>query len=380
MADIPFGALSPQLAADEDGLRAAYERVFARGWFLNGPEASGFEEEFAAATERSWCAACANGTDALVLALAALDMPPESRVVLPSFTAPPCYHAVLAAGCIPVFAEVEEPYYTIDPQSARRMAEATGARAILAVHLYGQPCDMPALAEVCDEFGLHLVEDCAQAHGTRLDGRLAGTFGDLAAFSFYPTKNLGALGDAGAVTGERDSLDERIRLLRQYGENPRYVSVMPGMNSRMDELQAAFLRLRLTRLDELVTARRRLASLYTAGLAETPLILPVERPGAEHSYHLYVVRAGTREESSQDERARLIRHLSEKGVGTAVHYPVPGHKQPMFGLGRADVDGEMDLSFSERLANQALSLPLWPGLAEADVERVCAAIREFYGL
>ncbi len=375
-APIPFGALSPQLAQDEAALRAAFERVLGRGWFLAGPEVAAFEEEFAAWLDLPWSVSCANGTDAIVLALAALDLPPESRVVLPSFTAPPCYHGVLAAGCIPVFAEVEEAYGTLDPAAVRRAAETTGARAVLAVHLYGQPCDMDGLRAVCDDLGLLLVEDCAQAHGALWGERPVGVFGDLACFSFYPTKNLGALGDAGALAGRGQEQRDRARQLRQYGEHPRYVCAMPGMNSRLDELQAAFLRVRLARLDALNEERRALAGRYLEGLAGTPLGLFAERPGTRHARHLFAVRVPDR----QGGRDALARHLRDQGIGSAVHYPVAGHKQPMFSLRRADVDGESDLSLSERLAAEVLSLPLWPGLAPGAVDRVCAAVRGFYGM
>lgn len=375
-ATIPFGALSPQLEQDQAALRAAFERVLGRGWFLAGPEVEAFEAEFASWLGLPWSVSCANGTDAIVLALAALDLPPESRVILPSFTAPPCYHGVLAAGCIPVFAEIEEAYGTLDPADVRRTAEETGARAVLAVHLYGQPCDMDGLRAVCDELGLILVEDCAQAHGAMWGERMVGTMGEVSCFSFYPTKNLGALGDAGALAGRNEEWRERARQLRQYGENPRYVCSMPGMNSRLDELQAAFLRVRLARLEALNEERRALAGRYMAGLAGTPLGLFAERPGTRHARHLFTVRVPF----ERGGRDALSRHLKEAGIGTAVHYPVPGHKQPMFTLRRADVDGKAPLEVTERLAAEILSLPLWPGLAPRAVDHVCDAVRAFYSV
>lgn len=375
-ARIPFGALSPQLEQDEAALREAFERVLGRGWFLAGPEVEAFEAEFAAWLGLPWGVSCANGTDAITLSLAALDLPPESRVIMPSFTAPPCYHGVLAAGGIPVFAEVEEAYATLDPADVRRLAEETGARVVLAVHLYGQPCDMDGLRAVCDERGLLLVEDCAQSHGALWGERLVGTMGDLACFSFYPTKNLGALGDAGALAGTNEEWRDRVRQLRQYGEHPRYVCSMPGMNSRLDELQAAFLRVRLARLDALNTERRALAERYMAGLAGTPLLPFAERPGTRHARHLFAVRVPV-EKGGRD---ALARHLGEAGIGTAVHYPVPGHKQPMFRLRRAEMEGTLHLKLTEQLSAEVLSLPLWPGLAPEAVDRVCATVRRYYGL
>lgn len=364
---IPFNSLKAQLAPCEDDIRAAFERVLDSGWFLMGPEVTAFEGEFAAWTGRDACVALNSGTDALLLALRALGAA-GGEVVLPAHTALPCYHAVLAAGCTPVFAEVEEVHYTLDPASAERMI-GPQTKAVIGVHLYGQPCALPQLKEVCDRAGVPLIEDCAQSHGARLDGVMTGNVGRLAAYSFYPTKNLGALGDGGAVCCDAGAFEDALRLERQYGEAKRYDSVTPGVNSRMDEMQAAFLRARLTRLEQDTAQRRELAAAYDQGLADTPVTTPAVRAGAEHVYHLYVVRAPRRD--------ALAAHLRERGIGTAVHYPIPGHKQTLFTEGghpfRAD-----DLGRTEKLADEILSLPLYPGLPKWHVETVCKAIKDFY--
>ena len=263
---VPFNDLKAQLAPLEAELRAGFERVLGRGWFLAGPEVAAFEAEFAAWLGLPQAVALNSGTDALSLGLRALGLGPGDEVVLPALTAPPCWHAVLAAGCVPVFADVDPAACLLDP-AAVDAAIGPRTRAVMAVHLYGLACDLDALAALCRERSLLLVEDCAQAHGATYRGKKAGTLGDLAAFSFYPTKNLGALGDAGAVACADPAVAQRLAMLRQYGERIRYSGEMPGANSRMDELQAAFLRARLARLDEDIAERRSLAAAYAAGLA-----------------------------------------------------------------------------------------------------------------
>ncbi|NJB67306.1 dTDP-4-amino-4,6-dideoxygalactose transaminase [Desulfobaculum xiamenense] len=365
---IPFNSLKAQLAPFDDELRAAFERVLERGWFLMGPEVRDFETEFAAWLARPHAATVGNGTDALVLALKAIGVEPGDEIVLPAHTALPCYHAVLAAGCVPVFAEVEEAYYTLSPDSAARMI-GPRTRAVMAVHLYGQCCDIPALDALCRERGVTLIEDCAQAHGATFGDIIAGRTGAVAAFSFYPTKNLGALGDGGAVACSDAEIDRRVRLFKQYGEAHRYESVVAGVNSRMDEMQAAFLRVRLARLDEETRMRRELAAVYDEELAGLPVIRPAVREGCGHVYHLYVIRA--------PRRAELMAHLSERGIGTAIHYPIPGHRQKLFAEGGAPFRAD-ELTLSERMADEILSLPMYPGLGADGVREVCAAIRDFY--
>ena len=366
---IPFNSLKLQLEPLSEELHAAFQRVFDRGWFVMGPEVEAFEKEFANWLGMPFAVSMNSGTDALILSLRALGLRQGDEVLCPSFTALPCWQAVSAAGCTPVFAEVERDFHTLDPKSAKKLA-GPRTRAVLAVHLYGQPCDMKGLARLCRDKGLFMIEDCAQAHGTTCNGKTAGTFGDLSAFSFYPTKNLGALGDAGAVCGKSSSLEKKLRLLRQYGEEERYKSVCMGVNSRMDELQAAFLRVRLPKLREANMERKALAHAYAEGLAGLPVVAPAVRKGCGHAYHLFVIRAEARDE--------LAAHLAQKGMGTAVHYPLPGHVQPVFAKNPA-LCRMGDLTYTETLAREILSLPFFPGMKPRDAETVCGAIREFYG-
>lgn len=364
---IPFNDIKAQLAFQEQGLREAFERVLARGWYLMGPEAEAFEQEFAAWVGTRFCVSMNSGTDALILALRALGCE-GGEVILPAHTALPCYHAVLAAGCTPVFAEVDEQSYCLSAKSvARLVGERT--RAVIGVHLYGHPCNLDALEDLCHKRGVAFIEDCAQAHGAVAGGRGVGTVGDLAAYSFYPTKNLGALGDAGAVCGSHPEAEKTLRRLRQYGESKRYECDIPGVNSRMDELQAAFLRERLKHMDRTTAERRMLAEIYDEGLAGLPVVTPTVAEGCEHVYHLYVIRSQRRDE--------LAAFLAKKGIGTGQHYPVPGHKQALFTGGKVPFRKD-DLGLTEKLASEILSLPLFPGLAPEQVDEVCAAIREFY--
>jgi dTDP-4-amino-4,6-dideoxygalactose transaminase len=368
--NIPFNSLKEQVADERAAIEAAVARVLDSGWFLMGPELTAFEAAFAAFVGVAQAVAVANGTEAISLALRALSLAPGDEVVVPALTAPPCYHAILAAGCVPVFAEVDPRTYTLDPAAVDKVC-GPRTRAVLAVHLYGRMCDLDGLAQVCREKNLLLVEDCAQAHGaTDARGRTAGSVGAAAAFSFYPTKNLGALGDGGAVLTNAPEVAARLRRLRQYGEGPRYVCREPGANSRMDEIQAAVLRMRLTRLPELNARRRLLAARYAAGLAGLPLVLPPvpeEAPG--HVHHLFVVRTPRRDD--------LAAFLKERGIGSAVHYPVPGHAQPMFTGGLAPYRAGA-LTATEGICAELLSLPLYPSLTEAQMDEVTAAVRAFF--
>ncbi|MBP7694136.1 MAG: DegT/DnrJ/EryC1/StrS family aminotransferase, partial [Anaerolineales bacterium] len=270
-------------------------------------------------------------------------------------------------GAAPVLADIEPDYYTLDP--ARAAAAITPrTRAIIPVHLYGQPADLEALGVLARSAGLAVIEDCAQAHGARLAGRPAGSWGEAAAFSFYPTKNLGAVGDGGLVATQQPEIAERVRLLREYGWRERYISAVPGGNSRLDELQAAILRVKLRYLAADNGRRRALAALYDAGLAGLPLGLPRVRPGAEHVYHLYVVRSARRDALQAGLRAR--------GVGSLVHYPVPVHLQPAY-RGRLGEPGSFPEA--ERAAQEVLSLPLYPELTDAQAAAVVAAVREVVG-
>jgi len=251
-----------------------------------------------------------------------------------------------------------------------KLADAITSRtkAIVPVHIYGQPVDLGAIMEIAQKAGIRVIEDCAQAHGAMYFGRRVGSWGDMACFSFYPTKNLGALGDGGMIVTTDPELAKRARLIRQYGWSGRYISDIPGLNSRLDELQAAVLRVKLKHLDAANASRRRLAALYDEGLSMSGVAIPKLRPGAEHVYHLYVIRSS--------ERDKLKEFLKTRNVGALVHYPVPVHLQPAY-RGRLHLAG--DLSETERAAGEVLSLPMYPELSVSDVHTVIEAIKTFYG-
>jgi len=363
--DIPFLDLKAQYQALKPELDAAVTAVLAGGWYILGEQVRAFEREFAAYCGVAHGVGVGSGTAALHLALWACSIGPGDEVVTVSHTAVATVAAIRLAGARPVLVDIEPKTYTLDPQ---RLEEAITdrTRAIIPVHLYGQPADMAPILEVARRRGLRVIEDCAQAHGAMYRGRRVGSFGDLACFSFYPTKNLGAAGDGGMVVTDDEELAERVRLLRQYGWRERYVSEMAGLNSRLDELQAAILRVKLRYLDKWNERRRTLAARYDALLAGSGVVTPAVRDGCQHVYHLYVVRSRQRD--------RLRAYLKAQGIGTIVHYPLAVHQQPACG----DVAiGPGGLAETERVAAEVLSLPLYPEMPDEHVERVAAAVRAF---
>jgi len=364
---IPVANPLAQYLAHRAEVDEAVSRVLAGGRYILGPEVEAFEAEFAAYIGVRFGVGVASGTDALVLALRAAGVGPGDEVVTVSHTAVATVAAIELAGASPVLVDIEPDYYTLDPA---RLEQAIGPRTkvIVPVHLYGQPADLGPILEVARRYGLRVVEDCAQAHGAVYRGRRVGAWGDLGAFSFYPTKNLGGFGDGGMVVTNDPELAERVRLLREYGWAERYVSSLPGFNSRLDELQAAVLRVKLRHLEADNRRRAEIAARYDAELAGTAVGPPKARPGTTHVYHLYVVRSGQRED--------LRAFLARRGVGTAVHYPVPVHLQPAY-RGRVRVAGS--LAETERAAREVLSLPIYPGLTDGEVTTVIESIRAFGG-
>jgi dTDP-4-amino-4,6-dideoxygalactose transaminase len=351
------------------GIDAAVRRVLESGWYIQGREAEAFEQEFAAFLGLRHAIGVGNGTDALELALRACGAGPGDLVFTVSHTAVATVAAIESAGATPVLVDVDPVTCTMDPESLRQAlanAPAGTPKAVIPVHLYGHPADLPAIVGIARGRGLAVIEDCAQAHGALLGGRLAGTFGDLAAFSFYPTKNLGAMGDGGMVATDDAALADRVRLLRQYGWRERYVSDIPGRNSRLDELQAAILRVRLPHLARENDGRRALARTYAALLAGAGLSLPETRPGAVHVFHQYAVRLPRRDE--------LRAHLQRAGIGTLVHYPVPVHLQPAY---RGRLAAAVPLPRTEQVAREVLSLPMYPQLRDDQCRRVCAEVLAF---
>lgn len=352
--------LKPQL------LQAA-GRVIDSGYYINGSEVKAFEASLARALSQPHpVVGVGSGTDALIIALLSLGIGPGDEVVVPSHTAGPSVAAINAVRATPVFADIEADTACLDPASVEA-AISERTKAILAVHLYGHPADLDRLMPMAQARGVALIEDCAQAQGAFLHERAIGSIGDLGCFSFYPTKNLGAIGDGGAVSGRGDLLD-KVRKLRTYGwSKPQYSDLALGRCSRLDEIQAAFLNIKLPYLAEAVDARRRIAGLYCAELQGLPLRLPVERPGARHAYHLFVVQA--------DARDKLAAYLSERGVATGLHYPFPVHVQPGLTEG-ARLSGPLQVT--EALQKTIISLPVFASMTDAEISQVTAAVRGFY--
>jgi dTDP-4-amino-4,6-dideoxygalactose transaminase len=357
---IPFMSLAP--GDDGAAVRGAIGRVVASGWFILGPELDAFEREFAAASGAPHAIGVGNGTDALALALRAMGIGPGDEVITAPLSAAFSALAILMAGATPVFADIDPRRLTIDPQAVDAAVTSRTA-AILPVHLYGQPADMVALSAVASRHHLAILEDACQAHLATCDGRPVGAFGAAAAFSFYPTKNLGALGDAGAVTTADASLADRIRRLRNGGQAGRYDHREFGVNSRLDEIQAAILRARLPRLAGWTARRRELADRYRRGLRNPAVgIPPACDPG--HVYHLFPVLVA--------ERESFRAGLDARGIGTLVHYPFSIPRQPAF-AGSAGGDCPV----AERVAGEVCSLPLHPALTDADLDAVADAVNAF---
>ncbi|MDD5658097.1 MAG: DegT/DnrJ/EryC1/StrS family aminotransferase [Elusimicrobia bacterium] len=368
---IPLLSLKKQQQKIGEQLRRAALRVLDSGVFIMGPEVKAFETEFAAALGSRFAMGVSNGTDALRVALEACGVGPGDEVVVPSFTFIATATAVSAVGAKPVFADVDERTLTITAQTVRK-ALTPRTKAVIPVHLFGQPVDMDPLLKLAREKGLAVVEDCAQAHLTAYKGRTVGTIGDCGAFSFYPSKNLGAAGDAGAVLAQDEKRAELCRQLRNCGREtggPAYRHVRVGQNCRLDELQAAMLRVKLAHLREWTDARRAAAGRYLDGLKGLPLRLPeLGSGGDKHTFHLFVVRCQRRDE--------LAKHLSERGIGNGVYYPIPIHRQPAYEK-LAPKAGSLPVT--EAACATALALPLFPELAPAEIDEVCAAVREFFG-
>jgi dTDP-4-amino-4,6-dideoxygalactose transaminase len=358
---------------------AAVARVLDTGWYILGQEVAAFEKEFAGFAGAAHGIGVANGTDALEIALRALGIGPGDGVLTVSHTAVATVAAVELVGATPVLGDIEPAFYTLDPKAldAALAGEVTGGqgtkpriKAVIVVHLYGQPADMQTIAATARRHGVAVIEDCAQAHGATLGGRHVGAFGDAAAFSLYPTKNLGAFGDGGIVTTNDATLADTIRALREYGWRQRYISDLKGMNTRLDELHAAMLRVRLKYLAADNARRGTIAAAYDRGLKGL-CPLPARRAGASHVFHQYVIRV--------PDRAAVQERLRDAGIGTNVHYPVPVHLQPAY-EGRTWLVGNgpagNGLPATEQAALEVLSLPMFPQLTDDQVAEVIAAVRK----
>jgi dTDP-4-amino-4,6-dideoxygalactose transaminase len=357
---IPFMDLRP--GEDGPAVTAAIQRVIERGWFVLGPEVEAFESEFAAASGVQYAIGTGNGTDAIALSLIGLGIGRGDEVITTALSAAYTGLAIMMAGARPVFADIDPDRLTLDP-GAVEQAVTPKTAAILPVHLYGQPADMPALAGVAARHGLAVVEDCCQAHLSTCRGQPVGSFGMAAAFSFYPTKNLGALGDGGAIVTHDRQLAERLKRLRNGGQSDRYRHLEAGMNSRLDEIQAAVLRARLSLLQRVTDERRALARAYRDGLRGASVIVPPELD-AGHVYHLFPLRSST--------RGRLQDGLASAGIETLVHYPVPLPRQPAFAAVNPAICPSAD-----RICDELLSLPLHPRLRREEALDVVRAVRQW---
>jgi dTDP-4-amino-4,6-dideoxygalactose transaminase len=360
---IQCGNPQAQYRAHQPEIDAAIRRVLDGGRYILGAEVRAFEQEFAAYLGTAHGVGVGNGTDALHLALRALGIGAGDEVITVAHTAVATVAAIEQAGATPVLVDIEPDYYTLDPARLEgAISERT--KAILPVHLYGQAADLDPVLAVARRHGLKVIEDCAQAHGALYRGRRVGSVGDAGCFSFYPTKNLGALGDGGMVVTADEGVAEKVRRLREYGWVDGRVSSTPGWNSRLDEIQAAVLRAKLPFLDADNAARVRLAEWYDRALAGTPLRLPARRQTGTHVQHLYVVRSGRRD--------ALLAGLQQREIGAVVHYPVPVHRQPAY-AGR--LRGAAELAHTEQAAREVLSLPLYPELGEAAGQQVVDAVK-----
>ena len=336
-------------------INAAFARVMASGRFVLGPEGEAFEREIAAYTGAKHAVGVNSGTDALHLALVAAGIGPGDEVIIPSFTFFATGEAVSHTGATPVFADVDAKTFNLDPKSLRITKKT---KAIIVVHLFGQCADLEAIARICREKKLVLIEDCAQSLGADYKGVKAGAWGDFGCFSFYPTKNLAAAGDAGLVTAKQEKHDQMLRMLRHHGSRKTYLHERVGWNSRLDELQAALLRIKLRRLDELNAARRKVAARYRATL--TGVELPVEDPRGTHVYHQFTIQSRNRD--------AIREALAKDGISSSIFYPMPLHRQPAYAA-------KISLPVSEKIARGVLSLPIHPYLESGAIDRICEALK-----
>jgi dTDP-4-amino-4,6-dideoxygalactose transaminase len=364
---IPWASPLAQYRAHQAPIQNAINRVLESGTYILGAEVEAFETALAEYCAASHAIGVASGTDALILALKALGIGPGDEVITVAHTAVATVAAILAVGATPVLVDIDEIYLTLNPAALDRAATPR-SKAIIVVHLYGQAADLDPIVRFAHERKLFLIEDCAQACGGRYRDRRLGSIGDIGCFSFYPTKNLGAIGDGGIVLSRESKIAERVHRLRQYGWDNGRQTREPGLNSRLDPLQAAILRAKLPHLDDDNERRAAIARRYERGLQSLPIMVPKQREGTQHVYHLYVV--------AWPNRDALRAHLGKHQIGCAVHYPVPVHRQQ--GYAERVVLPPGGLPITERVCQEILSLPLYPELSDADVDSVVATIRKFF--
>lgn len=362
---IPFVSFLPLEYELNSEIREAFERVYARSWYIKGIEDESFENAFAEYCNTKYCVGVGNGLDALMLALKALGIREGDEVIVPSNTYIATALAVTYVGALPVFVEPDIHTFNIDPNKIEeKVTERT--KAIMPVHLYGQSCNMDQILEIASKYHLHIVEDCAQAHGATYKGRKVGSFGDIAGFSFYPGKNLGALGDAGAVVTNDKALADKVRALGNYGSDYKYHHIYQGNNSRLDEMQAAFLAAKLPSLDKMNEERRRIAQKYLEGIHNPRIDLPYVMPENEPVWHIFAIRTSKRD--------NLEKYLNNNGITTNRHYPIPIHLQECYkNLGFQTGD----FPIAEEISATELSLPMYYGMTDEEIQYVIDKINNF---
>lgn len=366
MDKIPFGDLSRQYKKYRNEFDGITKAVFEKGNFILGENVSGFEKEFAAYCGCRYGTGVGSGTEALHLALLACGIKAGDEVITVANTAVPTAAAIRLAGAVPVFADIEESTFNIDPALIESCI-TDKTKAVMPVHLYGNPCDMDRIMPIAEKYGLKVIEDCAQSHGTELKEKRAGSFGNAGCFSFYPSKNLGAFGDGGMVVTNDAEIAEKLKLLRNYGQQNRYFSIIEGINTRLDELQAAYLRFKLKHLEGWNERRIEIAGKYDNALKKTCARLPAVDKGCRHVYHLYVIRVKNRD--------RFMDYLEEKGIKTLIHYPCPIHLQEAYkkaGIGL----GPGSLPVTEKVSKEIVSLPIYPELYDEEVSYISEVIIE----
>jgi dTDP-4-amino-4,6-dideoxygalactose transaminase len=362
---IPFVSFEPMHKEIEEEILSKFKEVYEKNWFVQGEEVKKFEEEFAEFCGAQYCIGCGNGLDALYLILRGCDIGAGDEVIVPSNTFIATALAVSYVGAKPIFVEPDLSNYNINAELIEK-AITNKTKAIMAVHLYGQPADMDVINKIAKKYNLKVIEDSAQAHGAMCKDRRIGSLGDAAGFSFYPGKNLGALGDAGAVTTNDKELADKIRAIANYGSDKKYHHIYQGTNSRLDEVQASFLRIKLRNLDKWNEARRKTAQKYLDGINNPKLIKPVEADYAKHVWHLFVVRTEKRDE--------FEKYLSDRGIGTTIHYPIPMHLQKAY----EELNIEKgSLPIAEKISEEVISLPMWYGMKDEEINYVIDTINNW---
>lgn len=361
---IECNVLDRQFNAYQTEYEAAALRVLRSGWYVLGKEVEQFEQSFASYTGAKYCIGLNSGLDALILGIRALGIGPDDEVLVPANTYIASIMGITENGATPVFVE-PDAFYNIDAEKIEALI-TSNTKAILPVHLYGQACNMRAIQSIAEKYHLFIIEDCAQSHGACFEGQMTGTFGDIGCFSFYPTKNLGAFGDGGAVITSDPKIAERMQMLRNYGSKVKYQNEIEGINSRLDEIQAALLSVKLTHLNELTNERQKIAGRYLAEIKNPEILLPETRKGADHAYHQFVVRCA--------KRNHFQKYLSDRGIKTLIHYPIPPHMAECYAYLGYKLGA---FPITEQYSDEIVSLPMYNGMTDEEIDYVVDVINQY---